>query len=272
VRTDPRRRRLATVAAAVVASATLAGCFAFNNGPAPPGTFTGLGLDTCSAPNTSVMGAWLNSPYRAIGVYVGGETRACSQPNLTASWVNAVAGMGWKLMPIYVGLQAPCNSGFGSQVISTDPNTAVYQGAVDANAAIGRVNQLGLGPGTSIYFDMEAYNNGDSVCSSAVIHFLNGWDAQLQVQGYPAGVYSSAASGMVDLVHQVGNPYFHGPNAIWFAHWPGAGATVWGDSYIPDSYWNFHARIHQYSGGHGEVYGGVWLDIDQDAVDAVLPA
>jgi len=266
------RRRLAIVAAAALASAALAGCFAVAPPPPPPGTFIGLGFDTCSAPSADVMSAWLNSPYRAVGVYIGGETRACSQPNLTASWVSTVAGMGWRLMPIYVGLQAPCNSGFGSQVISTDPNGAGYQGTIDAQAAIGRANQIGLGPGTPIYFDMEAYNNADPVCSAAVISFLNSWDAVLQLNGYPAGVYSSAGSGMVDLVHQVGNPFFHGPNDIWFAHWPGAGATVWGDPFIPDADWNPHARIHQYSGGHGELYGGVWLDIDQDAVDTVLPA
>ena len=30
------------------------------------------------------MAAWADSPYRAIGVYIGGANRACSQPNLTA--------------------------------------------------------------------------------------------------------------------------------------------------------------------------------------------
>jgi len=212
---------------------------------------------------------WLNSPYRAIGVYVGGEDAACLQPNLTASWVNTVAGMGWRLMPLYVGLQAPC-TGIGAE-FSWDPSQAGEQGRVDALNAIGRVNQLGLGPGTPIYFDMEAYNNSDAACSAAVLSFLNSWDAWLQINGYPAGVYSSAGSGITDLVHQVGNPYFHGPNSIWFAHW-NYSPTVFGDPYIPDGYWNFHARIHQYSGCHGEYYGGVWLNIDQDAADTVLPA
>ena len=35
------------------------------------------------------MAAWAASPYRAIGVYIGGANRACSQPNLTSSWVSA---------------------------------------------------------------------------------------------------------------------------------------------------------------------------------------
>jgi hypothetical protein len=266
------RRRLAAAVVAVAATAALAGCLPVTPPPPPPGTFTGLGFDTCSAPSAGVMSAWLNSPYRAVGVYIGGETRACSQPNQTASWVSTVAATGWRLMPLYVGLQAPCNAGlFGSQVISYDPNGAGYQGTVDADAAIGRANQIGLGPGTPIYFDMEAYDNSNVFCSAAVIYFLNGWDAELQARGYPAGVYSSSGSGMVDLVHQVGNPYFHGPNDIWFAHW-NFQPTVWNDSFIPNGYWNFHARIHQYSGGHGENYGGIWLDIDQDAVDTVLPA
>ncbi|HEV7563130.1 MAG TPA: hypothetical protein VGO24_06470, partial [Solirubrobacterales bacterium] len=49
--------------------------------------FTGLGFDACSAPSSKAMAAWGDSPYRAIGVYIGGENRGCSQPNLTASWV-----------------------------------------------------------------------------------------------------------------------------------------------------------------------------------------
>ena len=53
--------------------------------PATPGqVYTGLGFDACSTPCPTTMAAWAASPYRAIGVYIGGANRACSQPNLTA--------------------------------------------------------------------------------------------------------------------------------------------------------------------------------------------
>jgi hypothetical protein len=47
-------------------------------------TFTGLGFDTCMAPARSQMAAWSHSPYRAIGIYLGGINMACAQPNLTS--------------------------------------------------------------------------------------------------------------------------------------------------------------------------------------------
>ena len=34
------------------------------------------------------------SPYRAIGVYIGGANRACSQPNLTSAWVERTGRRG----------------------------------------------------------------------------------------------------------------------------------------------------------------------------------
>ncbi|MGN6253535.1 MAG: glycoside hydrolase domain-containing protein, partial [Solirubrobacterales bacterium] len=72
--------------------------------------FTGLGFDACSAPSAKAMTAWKSSPYRAVGVYIGGVNRACSQPNLTPEWVAEQTEAGWHLIPTYVGPQAPTSS------------------------------------------------------------------------------------------------------------------------------------------------------------------
>ena len=41
--------------------------------PATPGAvYTGLGFDACSTPSPTTMAAWGASPYRAIGIYIGG--------------------------------------------------------------------------------------------------------------------------------------------------------------------------------------------------------
>src|SRR5215475_1240800 len=50
--------------------------------------YAGPAFDTCTAPPLSTMQAWLASPYRAIGIYIGGTNRGCAQPQLTSSWVG----------------------------------------------------------------------------------------------------------------------------------------------------------------------------------------
>jgi hypothetical protein len=64
------------------------------------GVYTGLGFDTCSAPSTSALTAWLASPYRAVGIYIGGVNRACPDGNVSAAWVVAALGLGWNLIPV----------------------------------------------------------------------------------------------------------------------------------------------------------------------------
>ena len=48
--------------------------------PAAATSYTGLGFDACTAPSAAQMQAWQRSPYRAVGVYIGGADRACAQP------------------------------------------------------------------------------------------------------------------------------------------------------------------------------------------------
>src|SRR5215471_12966187 len=71
-------------------------------------TITGDAFDTCEAPSLSDMSAWLNSSFVSINIYIGGANRACGNGNLSSSWVSSVEAVGWKLIPTYVGLQAPC--------------------------------------------------------------------------------------------------------------------------------------------------------------------
>ena len=172
--------------------------------PGATGTlFTGLGFDACTAPSPSQMTAWGASPYRAIGVYIGGTNMACSQGNLTATWVAQEWSTGWHLMPIYVGLQAPGNS-CGCSPISSSTSRATSQGTSAAIDAVTHAQAIGIGPGNPIYDDMEAYSNGGST-SAAVLAFLSAWTTELHAEGYGAGVYSSADSGIVDLAEPVRN-------------------------------------------------------------------
>jgi len=226
------------------------------------GVFTGLGFDACATPSARTMGAWSSSPYRAIGVYIGGVNRACSQPNLTASWVSAETAAGWHLIPTYVGLQAPSSSCSSCAKLSASQASA--QGAAAATDAVAQASAVAIGPGSPIYFDMEAYTPGSSA-SAATLAFLEAWTAKLHALGYVSGVYSSGASGVADLADQYGTAYIS-PDDIWVADWNGQPSGA--DPYLPAGSWARHQRIHQYRGGHAETYGGATIDIDNDYVDA----
>lgn len=224
------------------------------------GVFSGYAFDACSAPSVASLQAWTGSPYRAVGVYIGGTNRACNQPNLTASWVQTVTGMGWSLLPLYVGLQAPCVSQSGLAKISS-----ALQGAAAADDAAAKALALGLPAGSPIWFDMEGYSASNSSCSNAVKGFLTAWDTELRSRGFVPGVYGSAASTIRDAA-ALGSAK---PDVVWIANWNG-NTSVFGDPYVSDSLWANRQRVHQYKGGHKETYGGVTINIDSNVVDSIV--
>ncbi len=229
---------------------------------AGPSVFTGYGFDACTAPATASLTAWNASPYRALGIYLGGVNRACGDGHLSASWVSSTLAAGWSLLPLYVGLQAPCLSQSGLQHISTNATTAANQGAAAADDAAGKASGFGLPSGSPIYADVEGYKVGVAACTKSVQSFVIGWVNRLRADGFVAGVYGSAASTVRD-VSALGAAT---PDAIWIANWNGV-EGVFGDPYVSDSVWANHQRVHQYKGGHNEKWGGVSINIDSNYVD-----
>jgi hypothetical protein len=224
-------------------------------------TFTGLGFDTCSAPSTKAMAAWLESPFRGVGVYIGGENSACSQPNLTAAWVSAETAAGWHLIPTYVGLQSPTSS--CSSCAKLSPTQATAQGAAAAEDAVVEATAIAVGPGSPIYFDMESYTPTTS-STAATLAFLGAWTERLHTLGYVSGVYSSTGSGIADLAASYGTSYVS-PDDIWLANWNNQQTTS--DPAVPASAWPTHQRIHQFRGAHDDTYGGTTINVDSDYVD-----
>lgn len=225
--------------------------------------FTGLGFDTCSTPSTKAMAAWAESPFRGVGIYIGGENSACSQPNLSASWVSAETTAGWHLIPTYVGLQATTSSCSSCAKMTTA--AAATQGTAAAENAVTEASALGIGTGSPIYFDMESYSPS-TAATNAVLTFLSAWTTKLHALGYISGVYSSGGSGISDLAKQVGtaNGYTL-PDDLWIAEWNNAENTV--SPVVPENAWANHQRIHQFRGGHNDTYGGTTINIDSDYVD-----
>ena len=221
------------------------------------------GFDTCTAPSLHTMRAW-RAKFSATVIYIGGQMTACGYGNLTASWVQQAEAMGWSLLPTYVGLQAPCNRFSGK----LNPRHAAGGGTAAANQAVADAAAFGLGKGTPIYYDMEAYDHTKARCRTAVLTFLDAWTRQLRAQGYVSGVYSSADAAIIDLqstTRIAGHPLAE-PQAIWFALWDHA-ANLTGVPYMTSAVWPMPARSKQYAGSHVVKVGGIRLDIDSDLVN-----
>ena len=231
---------------------------------AGPAIFTGYGFDACTAPSSRSMRAWReSSPFEAVGVYIGGTNRACTQPSLTAAWVGEQVANGWHLIPIYVGLQSTTSS--CTSCAKLNSSFAAAQAADEAEDAVADAQAIGIGPGSPIYHDMESYSRTTSATASTMT-FLAAWTERLHELGYASGVYSSSASGIADLAHRWGTS-FTSPDNIWSANWNGRADTD--DPNLSADAWPNHQRIHQYRGGHDEVWGGVRINIDSNFVDAM---
>jgi Domain of unknown function (DUF1906) len=227
---------------------------------------SGLGFDACTAPSVATMTAWLSSPYRVAGTYLGGVNWACSYGNFNPTWVSQVAAEGWRFIPIWVGPQAPCTGITGA--VTVNPAQAAAQGQAEAASAAATAQSFGYGTGSPIYFDMEGYDSSDTSCAQAVLTFLGGWTQGLHAAGYLSGVYSSAGSGISDLASEYGSQSYPRPDDVWTADW--TGDPVLTDPYLPNADWPGHHRLHQYYGGHDETWGGATVNVDSDVINGAV--
>jgi len=224
--------------------------------------YSGQGFDTCAAPSTQAMRGWLKSPFRSIGIYIGGVNRACGWGNLSKSWLRTVTGMGWRVQPIYVGLQPFCTDQGGLADISTNLTQATQQGLAAGDDAVRQAKALGLAKGSAIYHDTESYDNTIDSCVNSAMAFLDGWTRSLHRHGYLSGVYSSAYSAIIDMAQRYDSPSFTRPDIVWFARWDGKS----GDSepVLEPGMWGGYQRVKQYRGDHHETWGGYTINIDSD--------
>ncbi|SEM87336.1 glycoside hydrolase domain-containing protein, partial [Streptacidiphilus jiangxiensis] len=222
--------------------------------PSGATNYTGKGFDTCSAPSSSTMSTWkANSPYSSVGVYIGGSNMGCSQPNLTASWVQAQYNAGWRFQPVYVGEQAAAIS------------SPTSEGTAAADDAVTQATNLGFGTGSTLYYDMEQYDT--SSYGANVLAFESAWTKELHAKGYHSGLYSSSSSGITDLANNYSSQYTM-PDVIFDALWNGSADT--NDSVVPSNEWSNHQRAHQYGGNTNETYGGVTINVDDDYLDVQM--
>ena len=234
--------------------------------------FRGHAFDICNVPSLSQLNTWYEkSPYRAVNLYIGGVSRYCSNTALNASYVKKIAEQGWKLIPTWVGHQAPKPCGNYKNPFPLNVDQAYQYGVDNANQAQAKMKELGLtyadGKGGVIYLDLEHFTYSAS-CSAAARAYVNGWTTRLAQLGIMSGLYATSSGLNDNQMYTISKV----PAVVWIAEWYSApgfrpNQTVWGLRYLSDGLWTSYQRILQYSGGHDETYGGVKLNIDSNVAE-----
>jgi hypothetical protein len=232
-----------------------------------PGDFTGLGFDACTAPNRATMDELRSqSPYWGVGVYIGGPERTCAQPNLTRHWVHTQVARGWHVFPVWVGRQSPCADQTFESRIAAHNKKAAQQGVRAADQAVAAAQKLGIGKGSTLFVDIEGYDNQTSACNQPVLNYQSGWNKRLHSLGWKGAVYASASSGIASLDYIKTNfpRAYTLPQAIWISHADGKPSTH--SSFVHDAYWA-HQRLKQYSIDTTRSFGTATLLLDESAIE-----
>ncbi|MFF3395952.1 glycoside hydrolase domain-containing protein [Streptomyces sp. NPDC002669] len=226
-------------------------------------TYTGRAFDTCTAPSLAAMKAWNTKFYGAAAVYIGGKNRGCAQPNLTKSWVKSVNSTGWKLIPLYVGAQPPCQKSANPERFTA--STAASVGASNAKDAVAKASALGMKAGSPIYLNMESYDITDKACNDATLTYVRSFTKTLRNATYRSGLYGFSSSSAKAIATASNKTDL--PGNLWYALWDKKNTTTTDWPWNPAQYTN-HSRGHQYMVNSKETRGGYTITVDRNAWDA----
>jgi len=239
------------------------------------------GFDRCGSMTVSQLQKFWGvsggtfTQYYTVGVYIGGATArapsvSCFIPS--ASWVSQVSAIGYGLVFIWDGLQAPCSS--NTNRFSSNTTTAYNQGKTEAQAAYDTVTNLGADECCSIeYVDIEGNYTDTTSCHAAINSFLKGWADKLGSLSEHSGVYSSSSKAIKGLLTDPGkctSSTGHCPDNVWNAHYVTSTDpeynSVWSDPNVSDGAWGtYHQRLHQFKNGHSHTFNGATLNpVDDD--------
>ncbi|MGV2432368.1 MAG UNVERIFIED_CONTAM: DUF1906 domain-containing protein [Rickettsiaceae bacterium] len=215
----------------------------------------------------------LESPYRAVNLYIGGLLRACPNRWLDATLLASLTVQGWRFIPTWVGPQAPCTE--YRQRFDSDPAAAYTQGRAEAEQALRVASELGLaaadGSGTVLYYNLEAYDGQNSACVAAAQAFVAGWTERVQASASAAGLYALACTPIARYADR--SPIL---DAVWFAAWNRPAfdpeVTVWQipSSCLPPTLWAEQQRDPPVSRRPHRDMGGVTLPIDSNVVEGMV--
>ena len=230
------------------------------------------GFDIACAPSSSHMLTWWNnSAYTYIGIYLGGDEVLCkNNTSLTASWITTVSGYGWSFLPTWVAEQDPCTT-FTHTFPANDPATDYSDGVVSADHAIAAAQALGLAHSV-IYYDLEGWGGAGGNCLTSAEAFLEGWQSELNNQGWLAGFYGSSSASRMDAIYNNASPR---PTESWISWAVSSGNAAYNSPWdinsipysVPNGDWIQDHRIHQYffdTSSSQDCHGGVCLQVDRN--------
>jgi hypothetical protein len=147
------------------------------------------------------------------GVRTGRAPRRTSRrPGSTTWWPT-----GYGLIPIWVGLQAPCST-LNVDKMSQDPITAHAQGKTAADDATAAAQALGLQRGSIVYDVMESYGATPGPCEDAGGRLRRRLGGSAEDRWLLLGWWygSTCGSGVSDWASSA-----HVPSDVWGANWIG---------------------------------------------------
>jgi hypothetical protein len=229
---------------------------------ASSGISTTMGIGACGWSAASAKAFFTGSPYYNFELYFGGSEAACP---VSGSFAATVLQQGWRLMPLWVGRQSSCTSGYGNH-ISTDPATAFSQGKAEEDAAYNVLSGTGWTWNMSqvpVIYDLEGFNTGNSTCVTAANNFIAGWVSEAHVApAQIAGVYGSTCASNLQAYASISSV----PDFIDGAAYNG-NKSVWSMPCVSSSSWVNQQRFKQYNGDHNETWNGYTVKVDSDCAD-----
>ena len=211
---------------------------------------------------------WQESPYSAVGVYIGGSNRVCQdQPELSAGWVHTQQRRGWHVLSMYVG---PAGELLGVR------RPDVLRPGHRRAAGAGRGGQRGRRrPGPRARAGQHAllrprglrHRPGRLPAGGAELPVgLDRRAPRRPTTTRASTPTSRPPSPRWTYADRLDAGAYTMPDDIWFA-WANGKADTGTDDRVQSDEWDDHQRIHQYRMDITEAYGGYPLTIDANWVD-----
>ena len=161
----------------------------------------GSGSTPAAPPPPTAMTAWGASPYRAIGIYIGGVNSACAQPQPD---LHMGRRRGRRRLAHDPDLRGPAGAEQLVRLRGDLARQASAQGTAAAIDAVADAQGIGIPAGNPIYNDMEGYSRSPRPTPRRCSAFLSAWTTQLARRGLPVGrVQQHRLRVSADLVRAV---------------------------------------------------------------------
>ena len=216
------------------------------------------GFDTSAYPGDRNMTVWKSSsPYLFAGYYL---TAPCHH---SASWMGhraALTGMGWNLLPVYVGQQVAGVSPCKSSILSGD------QGGIDGADAVAKMASEGFPAGDYVYLDIERTDQ----FPRGLTDYITAWVGAIGGGNYLPGIYchkfnASSVKAAVDAGL---------PDGVEARYWIVGGVASHFNikTSKPTDVGIDFANLWQCPVSVTRAFGGVSINIDEDVADRADPA